>query len=83
MVDQPVKISEEPTTNTVQINDRLVVLYNANTTSPSVRTISFDEIRQTLFTNGPIYVDNAAAVANGEPTGAMYVTTLGDVRIVV
>ena len=82
MANQPVKISEEPTTNTVQKNDKLVILYNANTTSPSVRTISFDEFRQTMFLNGPEYVDNTAALANGEPVGAMY-TSNGDIKVVV
>lgn len=83
MADQPKKISEEPEATTIGVNDRIVILYNANTTSPSLRTISANNINRTMFADLPVYVDNAAAVANSEPTGSLYVTSSGEVRIVV
>ena len=81
-MDQPKKVSAEPVANTIGENDRFVILYGANTTSPSVRTISSNNVMRTMFTGLPVYADNAAALANSEPIGSLYVTTSGAVMLV-
>ena len=83
MANQPKKISEEPEATSVGENDRFVILYNANTTSPSVRTISSNNMMKTMFVGAPVYADNAAAVANGESNGTIYVSTTGALNIVI
>ena len=83
MADQPRKVSEEPVATSIGENDRFVILYNANTTSPSLRTISANNIMKTMFIGLPVYVDNAAALAIGESNGSVYATTTGVVSIVL
>lgn len=48
MTDNAKKTSELPTANTVSSSDRLVVLYQANTSSPSTRTISISNLSSAL-----------------------------------
>jgi len=83
MADQPKKVSAEPVATSIGENDRFVILYNANTTSPSLRTISSNNVMKTMFVGLPVYTDNASALANSESTGSMYVTTAGVVSIVL
>ena len=84
-MDQPKRISEEPVIANTGHTDRFVVLYEANTTSPSVRTISANNITRTLFKIIPTYANNSAAIANGAslPVGAVYKTANGELRIVI
>lgn len=51
MANQPVKISEEPVTNSISGTDRFVVVFNANTTSPSVRTITANNLGLPVTSN--------------------------------
>ena len=82
-MDQPKKISEEPVATSIGENDRYVILYQANTTTPSLRTIASNKVMRTAFSGLPVYVNNAAALANNEPVGAMYVETNGTVKLVI
>jgi hypothetical protein len=83
MANQPKKISEEPVATSVGENDRFVILYNANTTSPSVRTISANNVMKTMFAGVPVYANNTTALANGESNGTIYATTDGAINIVL
>jgi hypothetical protein len=82
-MDQPKRISEEPVIANTGHTDRFVVLYGANTTSPSVRTISANNITRTLFKIIPTYANNSAAVTGTLPVGAVYKTANGELRIVI
>lgn len=82
-MDQPKKISQEPVASSIGENDRFVILYNANTATPSVRTISSNNVMRTAFAGLPVYADNAAALANGEPVGSMYALLSGTLKIVL
>jgi hypothetical protein len=82
-MDQPKKISQEPIATSIGENDRYVFLYNANTTSPSLRTITANNVMRTSFKGLPVYADNAAALANNEPVGSMYMVPNGFVKIVL
>jgi hypothetical protein len=82
-MDQPKKISEEPVATSIGVNDRIVILYNANTASPSLRTISANNINNTMFANIPTFADNTAATEGGLAVGSIYKTVTGEVRIVV
>jgi hypothetical protein len=83
MANQPKKISEEPVATSVGENDRFVILYNANTTSPSVRTISSNNVMKTMFVGVPVYANSTVAVANGESNGTVYATPTGVLSIVI
>lgn len=50
-MDQPKKVSAEPIATSMGVNDRFVILYNANTTSPSVRTITSNNVLQVFLVN--------------------------------
>jgi hypothetical protein len=81
-MDQPKKLSQEPQATTLGENDRFAILYQANTNTPSLRTISSNNVMRTMFAGLPIYATNAQALANSEPIGSMYVTLSGVVMIV-
>lgn len=49
MSAQGKKVSAHPVVNTANASDRIVILYNANTASPSVRTISANNLLSSLF----------------------------------
>jgi hypothetical protein len=82
MADQPRKVSEEPVANSIGENDRIVILYGANTSSPSLRTISSNNVMNTMFAGLPVHADNTAARAANVAVGALYVTTGGAVMLV-
>ncbi len=81
-MDQPKKVSEEPVTTSIGENDRFVILYQANTTDPSLRTISSNNVMRTAFAGLPVYANNTVALANSEPVGSLYVTANGAVMLV-
>lgn len=83
MVNQPRKVSEEPIASSIGENDRFVILYAANTTTPSLRTISSNNVMRTAFIGLPVYTSNTEAIANSEPLGSMYVTPDGTLKIVI
>lgn len=83
MADQPKKISAEPVANSMGENDRFVILFGANTATPSVRTITSNNVMKTMFAGAPVYANNAAALANNEANGTIYVTTTGELKIVL
>lgn len=81
-MDQPKKISEEPVATSIGENDRFVILYGANTATPTVRTISSNNVMRTMLVGAPIYANNTAALANSEPVGSVYVTPAGALMLV-
>lgn len=84
MADQPKKVSAEPVATSIGENDRVVVLYNANTAAPSLRTITANNfLNSTIFANLSVYADNNAALANSAAVGSCYKTATGELRVVV
>lgn len=76
------KVSELLTANTVSANTRFVILHNAGASNASVRTITSNNILQTVFALAPTYANNSQANAVLS-VGAVYKTTNGELRIVV
>jgi hypothetical protein len=81
-MDQPKRISEEPVANSIGKTDRIVILYGANTNAPSVRTISSNNVMNTMFKDLPVHADNTAALSANAAVGSLYATTAGAVMIV-
>lgn len=71
-----------PQTNTVVATDRLVVLYQANTSAPSTRTITVNNLVNAISTNisGP-YSNSTTAAAGGVAVKSLYYDTNGNVKI--
>lgn len=76
MANDQKRVSELPTTNSIALSDRLVVLKNPDS-SPSVRTIT---VANLLTIKGP-YSDDAAANAGGISVGEMYYHPEGWVKV--
>ena len=83
MADEPRKLSDLPTATSIGVNDRFAILYNANTSSPSTRTVSGNNVLKSLFSGAPTYSNNANAVTGGLAVGQIYKTANGEIRIVV
>lgn len=79
MTDTAKKTSELPTANTIGSSDRLVFLYQANTSAPSTRTITVSHFTTNLV-SGP-YASDAAANTAGVPLKGLYYDSTGSVKI--
>ena len=79
MTDNARKTSELPTANTIGRSDRLVFLYQANTSAPSTRTIAVSNFTTNLV-SGP-YANDSAANSAGVPVKGMYYDSTGVVRV--
>lgn len=83
MADEPKKLSELPVANSIGVNDRFAILFNANTASPSTRTVSGNNVLKSLFFGAPTFSNNANAVTGSLAVGQIYKTANGEIRIVV
>lgn len=72
MTDNAKKTSELPTANTIGNSDRILFLYNANTSAPSTRTITASNFANNIAVSG---LRNANATATMSNTGVITVTT--------
>lgn len=79
MTDNAKKTSELATANTVAGSDRLVFLYQANSSSPSTRTITVKNFTTNLV-SGP-YASDAAANTAGVALLGLYYDASGNVKI--
>ena len=79
MTDNARKTSELPTANTIGSSDRIVFLYQANTATPSTRTIATSNFTTNLV-SGP-YANDSAANSAGIPVNGMYYDSTGVVRV--
>lgn len=79
MTDNAKRTSELPTANTIGSSDRLVFLYQANTSSPSTRTITRQNFMASIVP-GP-YADDTAANTAGVTINGLYYNASGSVRI--
>ena len=83
MADQPTKLSDYPVASSiVDANVRFVIL-EVQPTYANNKTVDANTVINTLLTLAPTYANNADAVAGGLSNGAIYVTSNGEVRIVV
>jgi hypothetical protein len=79
MTDTAKKTSELPTANTIGNSDRLVFLYQANSSTPSARTITVKNLTTNLV-SGP-YANDDAANTNNVPLKGLYYDDTGTVKI--
>ena len=79
MTDTAKKTSELPTANTIGSSDRLVFLYQANTSTPSTRTITIKNLTPNLV-SGP-FASDAAASSGGVPLKGLYYDNTGNIKI--
>jgi hypothetical protein len=79
MTDNAKRTSELPTANTIGSSDRLVFLYQANTSSPSTRSITNAKFIESTVT-GP-YANDISANTNGVAIKGLYYDASGLVRI--
>jgi len=79
MTDNAKKTSELATSNTIASSDRLVFLYQANTSSPSTRTITVRNFTKNLV-SGP-YANDTVANAAGVVLYGLYHNASGDVKV--
>lgn len=79
MTDNAKKTSELATANTIASSDRLVFLYQANSSAPSTRTITVRNFTTNLV-SGP-YASDAAANTAGVPLNGLYYDASGNVKI--
>lgn len=79
MTDNAKKTSELATANTIAGSDRLVFLYQANSSAPSTRTITVKNFTTNLI-SGP-YTNDATANTAGVALNGLYYDASGNVKI--
>jgi hypothetical protein len=79
-MDQPKKISQEPIATSIAANDRFLFLYQAETPSPSVRTITSSNVIGSLLAT--VVAGLAANVITMTANNTLYVGTVTAANVV-